>query len=219
MTDDNKNLKIFIKLLKCITNDEDAEHLYNCFYHKINNDIMHQLMKNMIKKKTYNNIGINKFIYHMNKLNDFNYRDDAREYLKNLLNTSLNKIQKKCILRIIDQKKINLDSLSNDSSNEPTYKIKKYCPHCNKKTHLPENTTYVICGYNNKRMDNNNKCGKDWCFRCGKKLCKSWFLNDLFTPQNRFHTNNCCFQYAQSSEEEYCDKYCQCNSIYVNHNI
>ena len=39
MTDDNKSLKIFIRLLKCITNDEDAEHLYNFFYYKINNDI------------------------------------------------------------------------------------------------------------------------------------------------------------------------------------
>ena len=66
---------------------------------------------------------------------------------------------------------------------------------------------------------NNNGCGKDWCFRCGKKLCKSWFVDDLFNPENCFHTIKCCMLDAELKEENYYKTYCRCSTIHVEHNI
>ena len=103
----------------------------------------------------------------------------------------------------MDTKKVLFNEYTHTSSTDSKYKLIKKCPHCNKTTKLPENTTYVICGYNDKKMDNNNKCGKDWCFKCGKRLCKSLFIDDLFEPKNRFHTNNCCYNYAQFNDLDY----------------
>ena len=46
---------------------------------------------------------------------------------------------------------------------------------------LHNNIEYVICGYinSNKGYDWNG-CGKDWCAKCNKMLCKSWDLNQLW---------------------------------------
>lgn len=91
--------------------------------------------------------------------------------------------------------------------------ITKCCPHCNHKISAPKDTVYVICGYHDSNLGYDQKgCGKDFCFSCGKKLCKSWFENNLHNELNRYHDDTCCKMKAIDNDEEY-SNYCDCGAI------
>ena len=74
--------------------------------------------------------------------------------------------------------------------------------------------TYVICGYGTKGFDWQG-CGFDWCFQCGKKLCKCWNVNHLYNLKNRFHNSKCCRSHALKTGGLYPDDYCQCRNKFV----
>jgi len=94
----------------------------------------------------------------------------------------------------------------------------KCCPHCQKMTKANKDTTYVVCGYTDKGYDWEG-CQKDWCFRCGKKLCKNWYADDLCSEQNRYHNRRCCKLQAYKNHESYAQNYCDCDKMHVNHII
>lgn len=94
--------------------------------------------------------------------------------------------------------------------------IRKSCPNCSFKYIGNGLTTYVICGLEDEKNGFNwDGCGKDWCFKCEKKLCKSWTNDKLFLSINRYHDANCCRMYAELNNEDY-NNYCKCKNIYVN---
>lgn len=95
--------------------------------------------------------------------------------------------------------------------------LKKNCPHCNKKYISYYNSDYVICGLEDEKNGFNwDSCGKDWCFKCEKKLCKSWSNDKLFLHINRIHDNQCCKEYAKNNNQNYLTEYCHCKNQYVN---
>lgn len=148
----------------------------------------------------------NDFIYLYNKLIG-NTNDPAQ------LNT-LNRIKKhKFYFLTVPLFDKNQDTSTQYSSNVSL--ISKNCPHCEKKIYDYDNKHYIICGYTEKGYDWIG-CGKDWCFKCGKKLCKSWDKNSLFDTINRFHNGKCCKVYAQRHNSNYYNDFCQCLNKYVN---
>jgi hypothetical protein len=92
-------------------------------------------------------------------------------------------------------------------------RINKKCPHCNYIMSFPEDTTYVICGHSDDKLGYDwNGCGKDWCFYCGKILCKNWDKHALYLAINRIHTDECCSEHAKETNRKYPDEYCSCRN-------
>lgn len=92
----------------------------------------------------------------------------------------------------------------------------KKCPHCDHLCTVDIATTYIICGYHDTHTGYDWKgCGHDWCFKCGKCLCKTWDSNFLFLCLNRHHDNNCCKLHAKEHDKIYPNEYCQCSNKYV----
>lgn len=104
---------------------------------------------------------------------------------------------------------IKLDGNSNIESDFEYKKIEKKCPHCNNIKIGTMETSYVICGHGNGEKIFG--CGKDWCFICGKKLCKEWGKNSLHLLENRNHNSYCCYKYCEKNKKKYSD-YCKCNN-------
>lgn len=98
--------------------------------------------------------------------------------------------------------------------------ISKPCPHCNHECNADTNASYVVCGYSDPKVGYDwDGCGCDWCFRCGKILCKSWENNKLFVDQNCIHDDVCCRKHAKEHGKHYPNDYCQCNNEHVKRNI
>ena len=92
----------------------------------------------------------------------------------------------------------------------------KNCPHCDHPCYSCIDTTYIICGYHDTHTGYDWKgCGRDWCFKCGRCLCKTWDSNLLFSPLNRYHDKDCCHKHAIEHNKQYPNEYCQCSSEYV----
>lgn len=93
------------------------------------------------------------------------------------------------------------------------------CPHCRITSKYNQKHNYVICGYSNEKSNEIQieGCGKDWCLKCGKILCKSWFIDELYDVRNRFHDYKCCNKDAKRLGISY-EKYCKCNNIFVDRN-
>lgn len=118
------------------------------------------------------------------------------------------KAQILALRRIINQKNI---SIKKDQS---IYQLtSKKCPHCYKLVESQIDTEYIICGYSEKGY-NWEGCGNDWCFKCGKKLCKNWFTNELFNISNRYHDSKCCYKHSIKQNNNY-DDYCKCTNLQV----
>ena len=76
---------------------------------------------------------------------------------------------------------------------------------------MPDNTAYVICGYPDANRGYDWKgCCSDWCFSCGKMLCKTWDRDDLNVESNRFHDDECCKIHAKKNGHSYPKDYCNC---------
>lgn len=88
--------------------------------------------------------------------------------------------------------------------------LTKKCPHCNKEFKNATNDAYVVCGYDVKGYDWKG-CKKDWCFQCGKKLCKAWDTDELYNINNRYH-GSCCKKFAKKNNMNP-EEFCSCNKI------
>lgn len=76
----------------------------------------------------------------------------------------------------------------------------KECPHCGLHAYHRHKNGYMICGLAQNEISMYKGCWNDWCYDCGKKLCKNWSTDMLFDSENRIHTKECCL-----GKEEYCD--------------
>ena len=142
-------------------------------------------------------------------------KDEAYEIIDRIQNDNKDLIFKMSMIRLANSK--------NYFSNTPNENIEdnmitKKCPHrnCNKVTKLNKNTTYVICGYcDSKKGYDWNGCGNDWCFQCGKLLCKNWQKDKLFVEHHRIHNEECCKNHAEKYNYQYPYDYCRCNTQHL----
>lgn len=163
-------------------------------------------------------------VYGMSFNNNYIDLNTMKEILNNISNISIentdnftinnnDNLQTRIFMRISNL----MNKKYNKIYTKKTKPIKKYCPHCNRKFISNSNIDYVICGLEDEKNGFNwDGCGKDWCFKCEKKLCKSWSTNKLFLNINRVHDNECCKKYAKEYNQNYINEYCQCKNNYVN---
>ena len=150
-----------------------------------------------------------------NMLGDINLyetRDDALALLSKLVDRTSDDVYKKTLERIAHKK--HFKKIENKSVDTITH-ISKKCPHCSHVLNMPENTSYVICGYKQNQAYDWNGCCKDWCFHCNKMLCKRWEVDSLHLLMNRTHDDECCLKHSKNNGYRYPEDYCQCNNINI----
>lgn len=191
------------------------------------NPEMATLIYSMVNGKRYDQVIDLKSIKNaLEYINEQKYKEDANENVENYLQKTTDNIQKRTFNRIIRNKphkpyellKKQINTTHN-CGNQQIY-ITKNCPHCDSPSTCSVDTKYIICGYANSVTGYDWKgCGKDWCFECGKMLCKSWDANKLLLQMNRFHDNECCEKHAMLHNKEYMQCYCQCLNKNVNRTL
>lgn len=241
--DENKYNEIKNILLGC-RNISDAKYFIKLYLK--HNPESKKLADNLISGKFYdecNNLTIfNAIIEQINESNNYDFCMKLIE--DNYNNNNNNNIQIKTLMKIINNKvdlqKKNINEHKNKKfsfnstlnipqlnqicqtktiKKQKSNEIVKKCPHCSYSYTGNENTLYVICGYNDNRQGYDwEGCTKDWCFVCGKKLCKLWDKDKLWLEPNRIHNSYCCKSQALENYELY-DNYCQCNHKYVNREL
>lgn len=167
--------------------------------------------------------GNDSFFKILEKMDSFKYQDKCQEYFDELIKSKPDTIktesQIKTLLRIINMKPktaetkprrdIGFYALTETTSKSIHSETRK-CPHCGHRCRRMDGK-YVICGYSDTKTGYDwTGCGKDWCFDCGKKLCKSWTKDFLFLESNRIHNKKCCMKHAKELKEDFEKEYCTC---------
>jgi len=152
------------------------------------------------------------------ELGEIRYREDAHEYLSHIMNKTENIAQIKTFTRLAEGKPLRpqwytkenySDFPDIDTYDYANHKIEKKCPHCSHINISHKSTGYIICGYGENGYDWEG-CGKDWCFKCEKILCKSWDNDMLFIEENRIHNEECCRHHSNINNKKYPEDYCHC---------
>jgi hypothetical protein len=146
-----------------------------------------------------------------NQYNETNSQYVYKTFIENKNNIlSCRQLQNDIITKIISSK-------INDYTYIDLPKIDRECPHCGKNNKAKFGTEYIICGIDTlgivpiQNGEDNGACHNDWCFKCGKKLCKNWYKHELFVENNRTHNDICCKMHSLENNFKYPDDYCQCN--------
>lgn len=144
-------------------------------------------------------------------LSELKYYDDCIKYIneiKNRPSNNWNDIQTELLMKIAASK-------IHDTTYVELPKIDKPCPHCGKINSARLGTTYIVCGVDSQgRVPIDvDGCMNDWCFECGKRLCKNWYTHMLYNQNNRKHDDTCCREHARINRLQYPRDYCQCNRL------
>lgn len=220
---DKLQYKRYKILSSVVTSKTDIKQLIDIYASKITNKSLICILDNDLHSYKNNySIGVDEFMNMLDKLGSYTYRDDARGLVEKIFKRTCDIIQRNSVIRIIGRKPprsniIDMKTTKSKHRGETDF-MEKNCPHCGKREKYQSSSTYIICGYNDKGFDWIG-CGHDWCFRCGKKLCKTWADNELFVKNNRFHSERCCRIAAHRNTESYSKLYCKCSKIYINHRI
>lgn len=196
----------YIEMDECTTDTKYVETINNIQNKRIVTNITEKRNKQLVGNVTMNNI--------IEQLKDRKYRHECDKLITDLLRTHyLNKIQYNVIMKIISKKEITNIHINIDMMMP---QVEKQCPHCGKINKALVGTTYIVCGVDmsgKKQIDSYNfmgSCFMDWCFVCGKKLCKHWYQNELFIEENRCHNEICCKAHAEKTNSDYYLDYCHC---------
>lgn len=216
----DKYLDLFDKyknIINCCLTIEDSLSIINNL--NISDDLKNILYSYAKSKFYINNNGDNKYILNINDLkniinisSNIKYREDTYNYINNIIKNLSDITQIKTLTRIANDKPL---KPNNNIKNNNIIYINKKCPHCSKSLKYDSESSYVICGYGLNGYDWEG-CGKDWCFKCGKKLCKSWEKDKLFILENRLHNKDCCKKHSIINKNNYNIDYCQCSNKNVN---
>lgn len=203
------------------------------------NPEMKNIIYSMINGKRYDNVldfrTIKNVLY---DISSTQYQEDATIIADKITKKTTDATQLKTLMRIVKAKphkpipvKIE-NNTHNDDKEIKYFKIKPFdyetytnttkkpCPHCNHECSANTDASYIVCGYSDSKMGYDwDGCGCDWCFRCGKMLCKTWENNKLFVEQNCVHDDECCRKHAKDHNKNYPNDYCQCSNNYVKRNI
>ena len=184
----------------------DAIYFTELYSKDKSNEIKNLLMSLIYSHTYYNIIDLCNLKEILNNINNISIDNNDN------INTYINDpFQTKIFIRIA-----NIINVKSNKTYKKNKLIKKYCPHCNRKFFGNHNNNYIICGLDDDKNGFNwDGCGHDWCFTCGKKLCKNWVVNKLFLDINRTHDGKCCCSYAKENNDDY-NNYCQCNNKYIN---
>lgn len=182
---------------------DDAIQILTEYLEKAESEHEKQLIRSLTNKDLF-----------IKKIDDFDFItylkliDSLPEQCVSLCNTiksiTNDTVQLNTLNRIIKTKQLQ------QSFDKPVRTIKA-CPHCGEFNIGDTNSYYTICGYPKKGLSDTG-CGNDWCFKCGKKLCKSWNYDELFNKSNRIHDSICCKKNAQIKKHRYPDEYCMCTN-------
>lgn len=183
-------------------------------------DIIEQRIAiNIINSKKFgNHIDYVTFNKYLTELNNCSYREEATLKLNNMIKETSDLSQIKTLTRVCNMKPIRpIEMLKNNISTKEDLVV-NFCPHCSKDYKLPRVTNYIICGHEGNQFDWSG-CGRDWCFSCGKMLCKTWEEDLLYHYDNQIHDSKCCKIHAEQNNHSYPDDYCQCINKNVKRNI
>ena len=221
--DENKYEEIKNILQGC-NNKDDAIFIMS-LYMKKNPETQKLISKFMGTKKFYPSFSFSKFLNIMEKIVEKSNVNENTKMIDELYSDK-NSVQYKTLLRVIELNKSNDEKNDNIVTKQQEFlkivkknNIEKNCPHCQKIYIGNEHTTYVVCGYNFASLGYDWKgCKNDWCFSCGKKLCKNWDFNKLYLEPNRIHNSYCCKKKSLDNAESN-DNYCSCCNKYVNRTV
>ena len=188
-------------------------HYFGNKYVKFNPE-MKSIVLSMISGKRYEYIlDMNTMMTLMDRLDRMIYKDDVMEVIEDYLSKTTDPTQRKTLYKIANLKIIKPEIMKHPTINLiKTNFMTKKCPHCNLECSLSEDSTYTICGYEDKITGYNVKgCGRDWCFICEKMLCKKWDTDKLFLDNNKYHDDVCCQNHAIENGNLYEKMYCQCD--------
>lgn len=218
MSTNNMLIDIYMKLQTVLSGCKhisDAHSISDIFSNKYPD--FSNMIGSIVNGKQYENIisnqNIKSTIADIDYLKYMDEADDLIDVLKESRN--ITDIQKRTFIRLSKTKPVKAVHFCDI---EPkVHYIEKLCPHCGHKTSAVTGATHVVCGYTNETNGYDFVgCGKDWCFDCGKLLCKSWHNNHLYRPENRTHDNECCLEHAKATGKDYTKEFCQCQNDYVN---
>lgn len=172
-----------------------------------------KLLESLIDKKRYNKpMELEKFKIYLDIIDIIYYRNDSQKIIDDIQYKFTDVAQLNTLQRIILKKPMRRnDYICQEYINQDL--LIKNCPHCQKEMYSNLNNKYVICGYSSSTKGFDWKgCGKDWCFECGKKLCKKWEVNMLFNRLNRYHDSRCCKYFALKTSDNYLENFCMCRN-------
>ena len=175
---------------------------------------------NIINGKKYiNSMSINELHTLIADMNLITFKEDILDLIESLIERrNINNIYKRTLLKFCDLKVPCPYSKPLKIDNKIIVEKKK-CPHCGHIVCVPENTNYIICGYTDTKNGYDLKgCGRDWCFKCEKILCKLWEQDSLFLEMNRYHTKDCCKKHSIKNNKNYEKDYCHCVNKFVDRN-
>jgi hypothetical protein len=177
----------------------------------------YNLMVSIINSRKYDHaLDIRAMKKYIQDISSQKYKEDAYELISQIMLQTSDIAQIKTFMRIADMKNSKPQYISMRELKQRSKQncIVKKCPHCGYKRSMPRDTTYVVCGYVDSGYDWEG-CGKDWCFKCGKMLCKNWEHDQLYLPTNRFHDSKCCRKHSILNGHKYPEDYCRCNSAFI----
>jgi len=208
---------IFYKKIKsmsagCRTFDDALFICNNNNLTKLEKELVYSIIHSM---KFYNVLDIKSMLKYINEINNYKYKEDCYDLIDNIMKKTNDPAQIKTFQRITNIKPFRPQYITLKEIKEKTILVPKECPHCSHICYGSDDTTYIICGYTQNGYDWEG-CGKDWCFKCNKILCKSWDTDQLYLPINRIHDSMCCKKHAKNNNKNYSEEYCQCNANIVN---
>jgi hypothetical protein len=216
------NYKIFIEYkdkIFDIKEINDAISLIEQAKTKTSNPTELKLLVSLLNKNRYQiTMDLEKFKLYIDIIDIIYYQNDAQRIFDDIKDIITDSAQINTLLRIIKKKPFRkIQTLELDLMQNQNYQMKT-CPHCRLKNTAIEGTSYIICGYTSRGFDWKG-CGRDWCFKCGYKLCKNWNIDMLFNRLNRYHDSKCCKIYSlKLNDDIYPDNYCFCFNENVNRN-
>lgn len=189
----------------------------------LDNTKKHLLMNYINSKKYEKVLSLTDMFTYIKHCNNIKYKEDVYKEITDIIKKTNDIQQIKTFTRIANSKisKPEYINLRDDNKNKKIITTIKNCPHCNLnyESDINDNLNYAICGYKKNNGFDLEGCQMDWCFKCGKKLCKSWVDDQLWMEDNRFHDAECCKKHALLNKIKYPDDYCMCKNINVNRDI
>lgn len=189
--------------------------LDSCTFGENERSMILQLISSKKQAKCFDHITMKSIIKEMEEIE---FRDNAQIYASQLVEKTDDVVQIKTITRLTNSKpskphENNYIDWRNqyEPNNYIDQKIEKKCPHCNHINKGTKSTGYIICGYGDNGYDWEG-CGKDWCFKCNKILCKAWDVDMLFIEKNRIHDDDCCKRHAAIHNMKWPENYCHCKN-------
>jgi hypothetical protein len=207
---------LFYKKIKsissgCRTLDDALFICNNTNLNKFEKDLTLSIIHSM---KYHNILDIKTMLKYINEMNNYKYKEDCYDLINNIMQKTNEAVQIKTFQRIANLKPSRPQYVTLKDIRDKNIIMPQKCPHCHHMCYGSDDTSYIICGYTHTGYDWEG-CGKDWCFKCGKILCKSWENDQLYLPINRIHDKTCCKKHAKINNKNYLDDYCQCNTNYV----